>query len=108
MLCIKIFFIFFLFTITKLINISTLGDTMSSADPIWFSIIKDENNNKNPMNKKNTKQTKLPKELTDGASVAVDDKGKPIKHLNFNRKPKPSKPASANKIKPNSKQKKLF
>jgi len=81
---------------------------MSSADPIWFSIIKDENNNKNPMNKKNTKQTKLPKELTDGASVAVDEKGKPIQHLNFNRKPKPIKPASANEIKPNSKQKKLF
>ena len=81
---------------------------MSSPDTNWFSIIKDDDDNKNPTNKKNTKQTKLPKELTDGASVAVDDKGKPIKHLNFNRKPKPSKPASANKIKPNSKQEKLF
>ena len=81
---------------------------MSSADPIWFSIIKDENNNKNPMNKKNTKQTKLPKELTDGASVAVDAKGKPIKHLNFNRKIKSPKPLTAEEIKPNSKQKKLF
>lgn len=81
---------------------------MSSADPIWFSIIKDEINNKNPTNKKNTKQTKLPKELTDGASVAVDEKGNPIQHLNFNRKPKPIKPASAKEVKPNSKQKKLF
>ena len=78
---------------------------MSSTNPIWFSIIKDENNNKNPMNKKNTKQTKLPEE---GASVAVDEYGKPIKHFNFNRKPKPTKPASAKEIKPNSKQKKLF
>ena len=66
----------------------------------WFHIIKN--------NKKNTKQTKLPEEITQGASVAVDENGNPIKHLNFNRKPKPTKPASANEIKPNSKQKKLF
>ena len=66
----------------------------------WFDIIKN--------NKKNTKQTKLPEEITQGASVAVDENGNPIEHLNFNRKPKPSKPASANEIKPNSKQKKLL
>ena len=81
---------------------------MPPANPIWFSTIKDENNNKNPMNKKNTKQTKLPEELTQGATVAVDEHGKPIKHLNFNRKLKPSKSADANEIKPYSKQKKLF
>ncbi len=66
----------------------------------WFDIIKN--------NKKNTKQTKLPEEITQGASVAVDENSNPIEHLNFNRKPKPSKPASAKEIKPNSKQKKLF
>jgi len=91
-----------------LINSTMLGHGMTKRDFNsqsgtifnWFDIIKN--------NKKNTKQTKLPKELTDGASVAVDAKGKPIKHLNFNRRTKSPKPLTAEELKPNSKQTKLF
>ena len=83
-----------------LINGTMLRYDMARGVFNWFDIIK--------KNKKNTKQTKLPKEITQGASVAVDENGNPIKHLNFNRKPKPTKPATAKEIKPNSNQKKLF
>mgnify|MGYP003114131890 FL=1 len=82
---------------------------MSSPDTNWFSIIKDDDDNKNPTNEKNTKQTKLPDELVESATVAVDKDGNPINAEKFfNRKPQKAKPASADEIKPNSKQEKLF
>ena len=66
----------------------------------WFAIIKN--------NKKNTKQSKLPKELVDVATVAVDSDGNPINADKFFvRKPKPSKTATAEELKPNSKQEKI-
>tara|TARA_R110002167_G_scaffold55295_1_gene157243 strand:- start:180 stop:410 length:231 start_codon:yes stop_codon:yes gene_type:complete len=67
----------------------------------WFAIIKN--------NKKNTKQSKLPKELVDAATVAVDSDGNPINADKFFvRKPNSSKPTTASKLKPNSKQTKII